>query len=90
MKIKVLTEEKNELEIEIDGEDTLVPLLKSYLLTDENVDIATFKREHPLTGRFYLYIRTKKGTPREALERAIDRVKADLSAFLKEFKALKL
>lgn len=90
MRVEVIREEKNEMEVLFEGEDTLVPVIKNYLLEDEDVEIAAFRREHPLTGKMTLFVRTKKGKPRDAIRRALERIRADLSQFLKEFKSMKL
>lgn len=88
MNVSVVREGENEIEIVFEGEDTLVPVVKHYLLEDDDVEIAAFRREHPLTGKMYLFVRTKKGRPRDAIRRALERIRADLSQFLKEFKSM--
>ncbi len=90
MEVRVIREDKNEMEVAIEGEDTLVPLLKAYLAEDEDVDVAAFRREHPLKGTFYIFVRTKKGRPKEAILRALDRIKADIAALSKALKGLKI
>ena len=90
MDVDIIREEKNELEISVVGEGTLIALLREYLLQDEDVAFAAFKQEHPLTDRYFLLVRTKKGKPREALVRALERIKSDINAFRKEIKGLKI
>ncbi len=85
-----MREEKNEMELVFEGEETLVPVIKRYLLEDEDVEMAAFRREHPLTGKITLFVRTKRGSPREAVRRALERIRADLKQFLKEFKSMKI
>ncbi len=81
----MVKEGEKELELRIDGEETLVQAIRYYLLQDEAVEFAAFKREHPLKGYFRLYVKVKEGKPREAINRAIDKMKADLKLFLKAF-----
>ena len=90
MNVEIVREEKKELEISVVGEGTLIALLREYLLQDEDVEFAAFKQEHPLTDRYFLLVRTKKGKPREALVRALERIKSDINAFRKEIKGLKI
>ncbi len=85
MEIAVVKEGNGELELRVDGEETLVQAIRYYLLQDENVEFAAFKREHPLKGYFRLYVKVKEGDPREAIAKAIDKMKADLKTFLKAF-----
>ena len=60
MKIKVLSEGKNELKIEIEGEShTFCNALQTFLLEDENVELAGYTVRHPLTSNPIFYVRTK-------------------------------
>jgi len=60
MKIKVLSEGKNELKIEIEGEShTFCNALQTFLLEDENVELAGYTIQHPLTSNPIFYVRTK-------------------------------
>ena len=61
MEVKVLQKSKNELRIEIVGEDhTFCNLLQSVLLQDKNVEIAGYDQPHPLIRTSVVYVRTKR------------------------------
>lgn len=87
MELKKLEEDKNKLVIQISGEDaTFCNALKAELLNDENVKIASFTIEHPLTGIPKLMVITDgKKTPKQALEDAAKRLKKKTEKFEKEF-----
>lgn len=85
MKVKVLNEDANRLEIEISDEDhTLGNLLRSKLLEDKKVRHAGYQIVHPLTGGIKLLIQTEgSAKPRDALKKAL----ASLGEETKEFRA---
>ena len=61
MEVKVLQKTKNELKIEIVGEDhTFCNLLQNVLLKDKNVEIAGYDQLHPLIRASIVYVRTKR------------------------------
>lgn len=72
MKIKVLKNEKNELEVQVDNL-TIVEVLREYLHKDSSVEFAAWKREHPNEAPV-LRIETKGKTAKKALNDAIDSV----------------
>jgi len=85
MEVKVLQKTKNELKIEIVGEDhTFCNLLQSVLLQDKNVEIAGYDQPHPLIRSSIVYVRTKRDvSPEKTLLSALENIK-DLN---KEFNA---
>ena len=85
MEVKVLQKTKNELRIEIVGEDhTFCNLLQSVLLQDKNVEIAGYDQPHPLIRSSIVYVRTKRDvSPEKTLLSALENIK-DLN---KEFNA---
>ena len=61
MEVKVLSKSKNELRIEIVGEDhTFCNLLQNVLLEDKNIEIAGYDQPHPLIRSSIVYLRTKR------------------------------
>lgn len=88
MELSTLKKTDTELELEIHGENEtfLVPLLHR-LLEDTNVDYATYMMGHILMDNPRLYVRVTKGTPEEALTKAAETIKDDLSALREEFTA---
>lgn len=88
MKVKILSEATNRLEIEIADEDhTLGNLLRSKLLKDKKVKHAGYQIVHPLTGGIKLLIQTEgSGTPRDALLRALSEIEEETKEFQQKFK----
>lgn len=83
MQIKILKQEKEELEIEIDNL-TIAELLRNELW-NENVEVSAWKREHP-TKNPVLIIRTKGKDAKKVLLDAIDKIQEKNQEILKEFK----
>jgi len=83
MELKVLSKGKNELKIEIVGEDhTFCNLLQHTLLEDRNVEIAGYDQPHPLIRSSIVYLRTKREvSPEKVLLNAL----ANIQEVNKEF-----
>lgn len=88
MKVKILNEATNKLEIEIGDEDhTLGNLLRSKLLKDKKVKHAGYQIVHPLTGGIKLLIQTEgSAKPRDALLRALSEIEEETKEFQQKFK----
>ncbi len=88
MKIKVLSEDENRLEIEIANEDhTLGNLLRSKLLKEKKVKHAGYQIIHPLTGGIKLLVQTEGGLkPRDALLKALSDIEEETKEFQQKFK----
>lgn len=87
MEAVILKENENELKLELRGEGhTICTILQKELLKDPNIEIAGYDVPHPLLHSAILYIRTSKGKrPREALIKALDRVRERLKEFIDVF-----
>jgi DNA-directed RNA polymerase subunit L len=71
MEMKVLSKEKNSIEIELIGiNKTLLQPLIQVLLRDDKVEFANFTRKHPLVDHPKLHIKMKSGEPVDAFLRA--------------------
>jgi len=83
MELKVVSKSKNELRIELVGEDhTFCNLLQNALLEDKNVEIAGYDQPHPLIRSSIVYLRTKRDvSPEKALLNAL----ANIQELNKEF-----
>ena len=88
---KVLKNEKNHLEIQIDNL-TVAELLRNALWEDDSVTLASWKREHP-TKNPVLIVKTEGKAAKKALSDCIakiskmtDKVRDDLKKGLKEKK----
>ena len=77
MEVKVLQKTKNELKIEIVGEDhTFCNLLQNVLLQDKNVEIAGYDQPHPLIRSSIVYVRTKRdASPEKIMLSALANIK---------------
>lgn len=83
MEVKVLSKSKNELKVEIIGEDhTFCNLLQNVLLEDKNVEIAGYDQPHPLIRSSIVLLRTKReASPEKVLLNAL----ASIQELNKEF-----
>ena len=89
MKIEKLKESPTELEIKVDdGGHTLFNLLQKVLLEDKDVEFAGYDIPHPLSSSSIIHVRTKGAvTPKEALVRAVKKIRQFNEDFKKEFVA---
>jgi DNA-directed RNA polymerase subunit L len=87
MEVKVLTKGKNELKIEIVGEDhTFCNLLQNALLEDKNVEIAGYDQPHPLIRSSIVYFRTKReASPEKVLLNALTQIQELNKEFTEKF-----
>jgi DNA-directed RNA polymerase subunit L len=76
MEVKVLSKSKNELRLEIIGEDhTFCNLLQNVLLQDKNVELAGYDQPHPLIRSSIVYLRTKRDvSPEKTLLTALTNI----------------
>jgi len=79
MELKILSDKKNEMEFELKGEDeTFSGLLVDQLLKNKDVDVAQYNISHPLVGEPVIYVRTKTGKPKAAVQKALKEIKSSL------------
>jgi len=87
MDIKIISNEKNVIELELGGCDqSLAQILAEKLSEDKDVDFASFKVEHPLVANPRLFVRTKKGDPGKLVLEKLDELKKELQDFRAQFK----
>ncbi len=84
MDIKIVEEKGNRLEFEIDENVGFLNALKSELLTDDDVKVATYFVKHPLVGKPKMII--EASDPRKALKAAVERLKKTNSKFAEDVK----
>lgn len=85
MEISVLEETKRRLVIEIDSDHGFCNLIKTELWNDKGVTVASYSVDHPLVGKPRMIIETNTTIePREALQKAVDRLKKQVNDFKKE------
>ena len=72
MKIKILKNTSNELELELEGEDhTFCNTLQSVLLEDSTITMAGYNLPHPLVSNPIVYVLTKgNNKPETAIRNA--------------------
>jgi len=77
MEVKVLQKTKNELQLEIVGEDhTFCNLLQNVLLQDKDVEMAGYDQPHPLIRASIVYVRTKRDvSPEKTMLSALANIK---------------
>ena len=79
MEVSVVNQSKNELEIEIRGaNETLLGPLMNHTLAASNVDYASYYMGHIVLDHPRFYVRTKKGTPKNAIKKAVEKIIADI------------
>jgi len=83
MEIKVLKDEKNELEVQIDNQ-TVAELVRVYLNEDEAVKLGVWKKEH-YSKPVILRIESDGKTAKRALQDAISKAQKDLNKYADEF-----
>lgn len=87
MKVKVLKKTNTEVEIEIKGEDhTMMNALKSALLKDKAVKVATYDIVYAGLSNPILYVKTQNSEdPIDAIKKAAEDLAKDCSTFIDLF-----
>lgn len=86
MEVKILKEEKNLIEVEMNNL-TIAEFLRNELWEDKATELAVWKRDHP-TKNPILVLKTKGKTARKVLEDTIERLIERNNDLLKEFKKI--
>lgn len=84
MEIKILKEDKKEMDVQINSL-TIVELLRVYL-NNEGASLAAWRREHPSKAPV---LHIEADNPKKLLQKAIAAVEKDLETANSEFKKLK-
>ena len=87
MEIKIVKDEKNDLEVSIDNQ-TIAELVRVYLNKDDKVKIGAWKKEH-YSKPIKLRVITEGKTAKKALNEAIAKALKDLEKYRDEFKKIK-
>ena len=85
MEVKFLKDEKNEAEIQLDNL-TIAEILRAYLMKQDEVDFAAWKREHPMRKEIILKIKTKGKTVKAVLKDAIAEIEKEADKLVDGFK----
>ena len=87
MKIRIEGEKQKETKITLEGEGhTFCNVLQSALLGDEGVEFVGYNVPHPLKSEATIYVRVKKGSPKEALHKAAEFIRKQTDEFQKTWK----
>ena len=87
MEVKILKEDKKEMDIEVDNL-TIVELLRVYLNRDSAVSFAAWKK-NTSTKKPIISVKTSGKTAKKAVSDAISATTKDLDVLLSDFKKLK-
>ena len=87
MEIKILNDDKNELEVQIDNQ-TIAELIRVYLNEDNSVKLGAWKKEH-YSKPLILKVETEGKPAKKALQDAIAKAQKDLKRYNDEFKKAK-
>ena len=87
MEIKVLKDDKNEIEVEIENL-TIAEILRVYLNKDSSVKFTAWKRDHP-TESPILKVQTEGKTAKKAINDAVSALTKDLDKASGDFAKLK-
>lgn len=89
MRLNVLNHDKNELEVEVLGEnETLLNPIKQALLADKDVEVAEYIIEHPSLAIPRIYLRTRGSVdPAVVLKRTVKSLIEDFDTFEDAFVA---
>jgi DNA-directed RNA polymerase, subunit L (EC 2.7.7.6) len=79
LNLEILKLDDRYLEIRARGESyTLFSPLVEYLSNDPDVEYVQFDVDHPLQENVYFKLKVRRGTPLEAVQRAVNTILADL------------
>lgn len=87
MEIKILKDDKNELEVSIDNQ-TIAELVRVYLNEDSSVKLGAWKKEH-YSKPLILKVISEGKTAKKALQDAIAKAQKDLKKYADEFSKAK-
>ena len=85
MEVKVIKNEKNTLDVELDNL-TIAEVLRVYLNKESGVKLAAWRREHPMKNPV---LHIEADNPKSALKKAISAVEKEVDTAVDEFKKLK-
>ncbi len=86
LQIEILKLDDRYLEIKARGDTyTLFSPLVEYLSNDPDVEYVQFDVDHPLQENVYFKIKVRRGSPLEAVQRAVNAILSDLEELEKSF-----
>ncbi len=87
MELTIVNKTKNEISIKVAGEShTLLNTLKTALLNNKHVEIATYDIKHPTISDPVLFVRTDGADPIEVIKKASRELVEECDEFINLFK----
>ncbi len=87
MELTILNKTGNEINIKVAGEThTLLNMLKTVLLNNKHVEIATYDIKHPTISEPVLFVRTDGADPIDVIKKASKEMAKECDDFIKLFK----
>jgi len=87
MELKKLKEDDKTMLVEVVGESfTLTNTIREYLWDDKSVSEAAQIKEHPYLSQPKIFVKTDRGSPVTALEKATEKIIEDTEEFKQKFK----
>ncbi len=87
MELTILNKTKNEINIKVAGEThTLLGMLKTALLNNKHVEIATYDVKYPTISEPVLFVRTDGADPVDVIKKACKDIVKECDEFVKAFK----
>jgi len=90
MNLKIIAQEENYVELELEGEEQgFANALRELLINDKNVTFAAYRVDHPQMSPPRLMVRTKTGSPIAAIKDASKKLRKMAGDFKEELKSAK-
>jgi len=87
MELSVIEEDEKKLILQVKDESvSFANLIRSELWNDKSISEAAYIKEHPYLGHPKIFVKTERGSPRTALEKASQRILDKAQEFQEEFK----
>jgi DNA-directed RNA polymerase subunit L len=87
MELTILKKTENEINIKVRGEThTMLNVLKTALLNNKHVEIATYDIKHPTISDPVLFVRTDGADPVDVIKKASREIAKECDEFIKLFK----
>ncbi len=87
MELTILNKTDNEINIKVTGEThTILNMLKTVLLNNKHVEIATYDIKHPTISEPVLFVRTDGADPIDVIKKASKEMAKECDDFIKLFK----
>ncbi len=87
MELTIVNKTDNEINIKVAGEShTLLNALKTALLNNKHVEIATYDIKHPTISDPVLFVRTDGADPIKVIKKASEDIARECDEFIKLFR----